>query len=289
VNSPAEAVHFFKDLKKPCVLKPMNGSGSELLFLAHSSDRAGEYCRRIQLGLTQRRKERMYASAENENVAVLMEEYMQGDEYSCDFIVADDQVKLIRLARKIPAKEGPFGTIRGYLLCSLAEAGLDESLLMGTLMRCARALGIQRAFCMLDFMVSEGRVALIELSPRPGGDCLPALLRTAGGLDILLMYLDFCQQRPLASPGPIGAETYVGLRLHASRPGRLNRIDTRRLERDDRVRDLQVIRRVGHMIAMPPVDYDSWLLGHVIFLAHGDVDPELQCRALMAQLEVEIC
>jgi biotin carboxylase len=289
VHSRAEAIRFFDDLRKPCVLKPLNGSGSELLFLAHSADRAGEYYCRIQQGLMQRREDRLYESANGQHTAVLMEEYVQGDEYSCDFIVDNGHVQLIRLTRKIPAPDGPFGTIRGYLLCSAAEAGIAEPLLLETLMQCAYALGIERSYCMLDFMMSGGRMVLIELSPRPGGDCLPALLRTAGGLDVLSLYLDFCQQRPFVLSGPIQESNYVGLRLHARKGGRLNRIDTRRLECDDRVRDLQVIRREGHQITMPPADYNSWLLGHVIFYALDGVDLELQCRMLTEQFEVEIC
>lgn len=289
VHSRAEAIRFFDDLRKPCVLKPLNGSGSELLFLAHSADRAGEYYCRIQQGLMQRREDRLYESANGQHTAVLMEEYVQGDEYSCDFIVDNGHVQLIRLTRKIPAPDGPFGTIRGYLLCSAAEAGIAEPLLLETLMQCAYALGIERSYCMLDFMMSGGRMVLIELSPRPGGDCLPALLRTAGGLDVLSLYLDFCQQRPFVLSGPIQESNYVGLRLHARKGGRLNRIDTRRLECDDRVRDLQVIRREGHQITMPPADYNSWLLGHVIFYALDGVDLELQCRMLTELVEVEIC
>jgi biotin carboxylase len=290
VYSRAEAIRFFKDLRKPCVLKPLNGSGSELLLLAHSADRAGKYYCRIQQGLMQRRENRLYESVNGQHTAVLMEEYIQGDEYSCDFIIDNGHVQLIRLTRKIPAlDDGPFGTICGYLLCSAAATGIAESLLLETLMQCAHALGIERSFCMLDFMMSGGRMVLIELSPRPGGDCLPALLRAASGLDILSLYLDFCQRRPFVLPGPIQESNYVGLRLHAHKEGKLNRIDTHRLECDARVRDLQMIRREGHQITMPPADYSSWLLGHIIFHAFPGVDPELQCRMLTEQFEVEIC
>ena len=39
---------------------------------------------------------------------------------------------------------------------------------------------------------------------------------------------------------------------------------------------------------MPPADYDSWLLGHVIFEPDPDPDPAVQCRRLAAKLAVEM-
>jgi biotin carboxylase len=289
ITSPAQAARFFSDIQGPCVFKPLSGSGSELIFCAHSAAQAETYFSQIHHGLTQRQGDRLYDLRHGQQTVVLGEACIEGDEYSCDFILAGNTVQIIRLARKIPAPDGPFGTIMGYLLTRDLPPGVDEPSLRQVLLKSALALGLERAFCMIDFMVHQGRIILIELAPRPGGDCLPALLRTASGLDILSIYLDFCQQRSFSLPPAFEAVPYIGLRLHAQRSGQLKRIDTQRLQRDERVRDLAMVRRPGDQITMPPADYTSWLLGHVIFVPDRSMAPEFQCRLLMDQLEVEIC
>jgi hypothetical protein len=52
--------------------------------------------------------------------------------------------------------------------------------------------------------------------------------------------------------------------------------------------EIYLTRRPGHRIKMPPEDYDSWLLGHVIFHPDAHSDPEAQCRELIEKLVVEV-
>ena len=68
----------------------------------------------------------------------------------------------------------------------------------------------------------------------------------------------------------------------------MKKIDARRLQRDRRVVEIYLTRRPGHQIKMPPEDYDSWLLGHVIFEPDGHSEPEAQCRELIDKLIVEV-
>ena len=157
-----------------------------------------------------------------------------------------------------------------------------------TLYRSAAALGLDRAVCMLDFKVHQGRIFLLELAPRPGGDCLPYLLRCCWGLDMLGLYLDFCEQRPVDFTPPADARPCLGLRLHARQAGILKKIEARRLAQDPRVREIHLTRKHGDRVLMPPDDYDSWLLGHVIFEPHAGVELAAQCRVLGEKLVVEM-
>jgi hypothetical protein len=68
----------------------------------------------------------------------------------------------------------------------------------------------------------------------------------------------------------------------------LKKIDTRQLQHDNRVREIHLTRQPGHQIKMPPDDYDSWLLGHIIFDPDVDTAPEAQCRELLEKLVVEV-
>ena len=288
IRSAIEAVHFYQDLEAPCVLKPPGGSGSELIFRCDSEGDCRHYFTKIIDGLQQRRNNRLYRSFLTSDPMVLAEEFVLGEEYSCDFVVENDQVEVIRLTRKILSSEGPFGTASGYLLPASLPAEIKTYDFRRILYQSALALGINRAICMLDFMVCKNQIVLLELSPRPGGDCLPSLLRRCLNLDVITLYLDFCQQRPWRFQKPAISNPCVGLRLLAERSGSLKKIDTRPLQHDSRMREIHLTRQPGHQITMPPDDYDSWLLGHIIFDLDIDTAPEVQCRALLEKLVVEV-
>ena len=288
IRSATEAVHFHQDLGGPCVLKPLGGSGSELIFRCDSERDCKQYFAKIVDGLRQRRNNRLYRSFRTSDPVILAEEFVLGEEYSCDFVIENGRVEVIRLTRKILSSRGPFGTASGYLLVGPLPEEIKEFDFRETLCQSAAVLGINRAICMLDFMVCENRIVLLELSPRPGGDCLPSLLRCCLNLDVITLYLDFCQQRPWRLQKPANSNPCLGLRLHAERSGSLKKVDTRQLQHDSRVREIHLTRQPGHQIKMPPDDYDSWLLGHIIFDPDVDTAPEAQCRTLLEKLVVEV-
>jgi hypothetical protein len=288
VHSEAAAVRFQRELKTPVVLKPLSGSGSELVFVGSDEAACRQNFRLICKGLRLRRNQRLYTDYSPQVPEILAEGLVAGDEYSCDFIVENGRCDVIRLTRKIRASSGPFGTIRAYLLETGVPADIDHREFHRTLLQSATALGIHGAICMLDFMVDQGRMVLLELAPRPGGDCLPFLLRRARRLDMLRLQLDFARRAPLRLKSRCQTRPWVGLRVHARREGVLKGIHTGALAGDPRIREIHMPRRPGHKITLPPEDYDAWLLGHVIFTPDGRSAIELQCRELAATVRVEL-
>jgi len=288
IRSAAEAADFSRELGGACVLKPLSGSGSELIFCCADAQACEKSFHDIRQGLLQRRENPLYKSFFSDDPVILAEALINGDEYSCDFVIEDGRAQIIRLTRKIVSSDGPFGTALGYILPAALPAAVDEDDLLQTLARSAEALGLERAVCMLDFMVHQDRIVLLELAPRPGGDCLPFLLRRCWNLDVLELFLDFCQGRPLRLPPRSAAHPCIGLRLHARQGGTLRKIDAGRLQQDQRVSEVHLTRRPGHRIKMPPEDYDTWLLGHVIFEPDAHSEPQAQCRELLEKLIVEV-
>lgn len=288
IGSAIEAAQFFRKLGGACVLKPLSGSGSELIFGCQDARTCEKRFRDIRQGLQQRRENRLYKSFFLDDSVILAEALVDGDEYSCDFVLENGQAKVIRLTRKILSSSGPFGTTLGYLLPAELPISIYEDGFLQTLAASAEALGLVRAICMLDFIIHKNQMVLLELAPRPGGDCLPFLLRHHWNLDILRLLLDFSRGRPLQLNKKSDSGTCIGLRLHAGTGGTLKKIDTGQLERDKRVAQVYLKRRPGHRINMPPEDYDSWDLGHVIFHPDGHSEPQAQCRELLEKLVVEI-
>lgn len=288
LTSPEDAARFFKQMNGPCVLKPISGSGSELLFLCKSPDECERGYQDILNGLKKRTENRLYRSRFGNYTSILGEEFIAGEEYSCDFLVENGRVEVIRLSRKIPDKSGPFGTTQGYILPVSLPVEMDSKDFYQTLHQGARALGLSRAICMLDFLIRENKMILLEMTPRPGGDCLPFVMHHCYNLDILNLNLDFAQRRPIRIPQPDHHGPYIGLRLHAKSNGILKKIDAGSLHQDPRVREIHLPRTPGHVIRMPPLDYDSWLLGHIIFRPIDDTDLRYQCDELLKKITVEV-
>jgi len=288
VASPEDATAFLREAGGPVVLKPIGGSGSELMFLCGSEADCKRHFGTIVEGLVQRRDHRLYRPFAAAGAGILAEALVAGEEYSCDFVLEKGRATVLRLTRKVRFDEDPFGTAKAYSLPEIWPEELKDGQFEAILQRSAGALGIERAVCMLDFFMADGRMNLLEMAPRPGGDCLPPLLRCCCQLDMLQVMLDFACRKPLDHKPPMPHTAMVGLRLHASTEGTLATIDDRELRSDPRVREIHLSRRPGHVIKRPPVDYDAWLLGHVIFVPDTDRDVASQCRELHDRLQIEV-
>ena len=288
IGTEEEAVHFYEKSAGSCVLKPINGSGSELVFCCDSATACRENFLIIKDGVNRRQESRMYAGLENGERICLAEETVKGEELSCDFIIEDDNLTLIRVARKIISKNAPFGTARAYILLPSSEPILKQEVLSRSLYRSAKALGIKNAMCMADFIVRDGKPVFLEMAPRPGGDCLPFLLQTAWAVDIFQLNLDFAAGKPVQIKKSQSDVPYIGLRIHSTRQGVLKSIKVDSLANDPRLISVQMIRKPGHKITMPPEDYDSWYLGFLSFRPLEGVDMESQCDQLTKKIEITV-
>ena len=287
INRLEDALDFMAFTRGPIVLKPVSGSGSELVFKCRTPEDCADGFGAIREGLARRADNPLFQKSRGD--LMLAEEMIQGTEFSADFIVDGIKAMIIRVCRKIKYRSHPFGTIAGYQLLADPESVLDMAGLKETLFRGAASLGITQGICMVDFIRNrEGQNVLIEMTPRPGGDCLPQLIREAMGLDMLGLALDVAGAISPVLEGIKPGRDLIGLRIFAPGAGVLKRVDFDSLAEDPRVRSIVINRPVGHVIAMPPEDYDSWLLGHYILEPSGPGFPETLSRVTASRIHVEV-
>jgi len=294
VHNVSDAVSFLHKIDGPAVLKPLTGSGSELIFLCSTENECVVAFDTLQSKLTHHLNRRMYApyicdrrKVDPRRVFVI-EEFVRGNEYSCDFAVDGDHVEIFRIAKKILDPKQTFGTTLAYLLPSPLPEGLEEDNFLNQLGTAAKSMGLNRAICMLDFIVRGNQAFMIELAPRPGGDCLPPLLLKSCGMDILGRTLDFAEGYPFISSTLLQWRTLVGVRLFATCSGEIEQIDSSDLLKDRRVVEYHLKRGLGHRVILPPEDYESRLLGHVIFEPTGHENIENECIEIASKLKIEI-
>jgi biotin carboxylase len=289
VTSEKEAVRFAAEVHGPVVLKPLTGSGSELTFRCDRPEDCRAAFRLIRTGLARRAQARMYApaSGSSRQPMIEIEEWIEGPEFSCDFIIDGDNVLIIRIASKLLSTKMPFGTTLAYLLPARLPGELTESVLADRLKDAALAAGISRAVCMVDFIVRDGQPYFLELTPRPGGDCLPPLIMRSCGLDMLGVALDVAEGHLVAVPPAADWTRLVGLRLFARQAGRISRLDASAVMAHPAMVECYFKRTPGHQVVLPPEDYDSWLLGHIVFRPSSYRLMESECLTLASRIIVE--
>lgn len=289
VGNPAEAINFIECLKQPVVIKPLTGSGSELTFYCEDKFDCMRAFVLTREHLIAHPNARMYRRAVHSGADIDprdvygIESYISGREYSCDFIVNGDDVEIIRIAKKIHAHDRSFGTTLAYIVPSSLPGSVSPDNLKKHLKQAACSVGIERSLCMIDFIVHNDSLYFLEIAPRPGGDCLPFLIRQSGGLDILGLTLDFSEGVPIDITAPHNWKRLVGLRLFAKHEGIIEKIDDTVLRSDARVREIYFKHRESHEVILPPDDYDSRILGHVIFEPTSH-NIEKECHELSEKL-----
>ena len=293
VRNLSEIYDFFDRMGKPVVLKPLTGSGGELVFRCGDHPECLQAYETIINRLTEAGENRLYLkdSQASEDLDplhdVVLEEFIPGQEYSCDFFLHNGSLEVIRTAKKIPTAGVQVGaTTAAYVVPAVLPGEIPSSVFLDQLYRAATALGLDRALCMVDFIVWQGKAYLLELTPRPGGDCLPWLIQQSCGLDMIGLALDMAQGQNISTIPRKSWRTLVGLRLFAQQAGTVKGIDEGDLRRDPRVQQTLIKRKPGHRVVLPPHDYDSRLLGHVIFRPTGSISLETECAELASKLKV---
>jgi biotin carboxylase len=285
-----EDIHaFMRETGEPVILKPRAGSGSALTFRCDAIDTAAEHYAGILKGLKDHTDNRLFQTiGPDRQPGVICEEWVSGDEFSCDAYINGKDVRILRTARKYFSAELPVGTTLAYEIPGGLPDGIPEASFREQLGQAAAALGLKRGLCMVDFIHCNGRCYFLELSPRLGGDCLPWLIKESCGVDMLELALDFAEGLSPAMPPPDQWEHLIGVRFHADRAGRLAAIRPRFREYNENVRSQLWIRHPGDRIQLPPKDYDMWLLGHIIFSPRAVLDIPQQIRDLLRAVQVDI-
>lgn len=291
VNTKIEVLKFLDQVPAGIVLKPFCGSGSELVFKCVTRRQCDTAFNAVTEGLTARTGNPLFKPTDAGTFQMLAEEWVAGPEFSCDFFMEKDRAVILRKTRKIKVDSRPFGTISGYAICP--ENDNDErmpsnEILSDLFHKAARALGIKTGVCMVDFILRDKEPVLIEMTPRPGGDCLPFLLKEAANIDILGLTLDAAEGFAWKNEKKGPHIPLVAFRIHARRNGVLKRINTTAVENDKRVKKIHLIHTPGHRVTMPPQDYDSWLLGHIIIEPNRRRFFETECLLLAKRIDIEM-
>jgi len=305
INSPhaslcanlKETLAFFRHHEENIVLKPLSGSGSELLFHCTRDDEVRTAVETMEEELPKRRVNPLFSTFPDlvQGYEIdpcrswIAEEFAAGEEFSCDFVYQDGEVIFIRETGKLKAADKPFGSVLAYTFPPLYPDGFRKERLVDILKKAVLSLGFDWGFFMVDYVIRGGLPVLIELTPRPGGDSIPDLMKIGAGLDTLGVYLQFVTGR-FKAPFPVSLrpQSYASINLYAPREGTIVKLDGRKIQSLPHVRSLFFRKKEGDRVILPPRDYDNRLLGYCIVATEPGTDLLRECQRLEDLLVVSI-
>jgi biotin carboxylase len=296
-SSLQETIAFFKSRGQNMVLKPVAGSGSELLFHCQAESDVRKAVGLLEEELPKRKGNPLFRPFPSPAGNALIdpcgcwvaEEFISGPEFSCDFVLQDEEVFVIRETGKIKAEDKPFGSVLAYTFPPRYPEGFQKRILKKALKKATNALGFDWGFFMVDYILHQGAPVLIEMTPRPGGDSIPELVGAATGMDTLALYLDFVQGR-FNPPQELHLtpESFAGLNFFAPGEGKIEVLEGGKVRACPHVKKLFFKKKPGDRVILPPKDYDNRLLGYCIIEASPGLDLVEETRRLQQMLEVRI-
>lgn len=163
----------------PNVLKPVSGTGSQFLFFNENKKQLEQNFQLLSTAALHTdgdgRFNRRNVTVDGKTFSLdprsqfLLEQFIDGDEYSCDFIIQGNTVEIIRVVKKL---KGPyFGFFSAYHLLTLEELeknGITLKKLNNLCHKIAQAFSIDKGVCMVDFKKFNGNLTVLESSIRPG-------------------------------------------------------------------------------------------------------------------------
>ena len=297
-DSIEQTMKFFKELGgDPAVIKPMSASGSELVFYCENEDDVADSVEEISWQLALRKTGPFYRKlpgAEevpsfDPSTHWVVEEYIHGTEFSCDFVLKDDELTVIRLTEKVKDMEQTFGSMLAYCIPATLPVEFSTSELALIFKSAVKSLGFNHGWFMVDFIINEKGPFIIEVTPRPGGDSIPDLVESATGEDILGVYLDLISGR-IHDINPIqySSTPLASMNIFAPKAGIITELDCSDFIDLQWIKNIYISKSVNDMIILPPHDYDSRKIGYFIVESKGPEDLRQKQKILMEKINLTI-
>ncbi|GGW04239.1 MULTISPECIES: ATP-grasp domain-containing protein [Streptomyces] len=224
------------------------------------------------------------ASRSREDTSVLVEEYLDGPEFSVECVTHRGTTTAVAVTRK-HLGPAPYFDETGHTVDA------DDPLLAQVAPAAAaavKALGITDGVQHVELRLVDGRPRLIEVNARIGGDMIGHLVHLATGIDLPRAAADLaCGRAPDLTPTRNGA---AGIRmLYPDTSGILTErnINQPFAAHTPWLRQVQWIREIGDQLVLPP-DGDLYVARAGFYIVTGRTTAEVTERLDTAADEITV-
>ena len=173
--SEGDSIDIIKDIKYPIIVKPTDRSGSRGITKLENSN-----------GLEEAIDKAIECSFEKK---AIVEEYIEGNEYSMECISFNGEHKMLAVTKKYTTGAPHFIETGHMEPSDLSEEEIFKA--KEEIFKALDALDVQMGASHSEFKVDdEGNIRIIEIGSRMGGDCIGSdLVRLSTGYDFTKMVI----------------------------------------------------------------------------------------------------
>jgi len=217
-GGPEDVRAFLRAHPGGVVLKPANRQGSVGTMILTDPGRVDDAWERCL-----RQDEGVFVPDRRMPLAMLVEQYVAGHEYSVEMFLSDGEPVFAGVTDKL-LYPGPRPIEQGHVVPADVSPELAERL-TGQTRRLLAAVGFGTGVVHCEWIVSGGVPYLVECAGRFGGDGIVALLQHAYGFDPVRTYQRLMAGEPPDGPLPRQAASAAAVRFLAAAPGLVEAVD----------------------------------------------------------------
>ena len=231
------------------ILKPSRNSGSRGIAKVSRNMDKGDFIRAYDEALS-----------ESRDHSVLIEQFIEGPEFSIEIIVWNDKVNVLTVTDKKTTDAPHFVELGHNQPSCFSDA--DVETLKAAAIAGVRALGVNNCACHAEAKLMNGKAYLMEVGARLGGDFISTeLTHLSTGIDMVAAAIDVAlgvEPDLSAKEEPKG----VCIRYFCPKPGKLVSISNTEVLNNPHVYLLEIYPKEGDVI--PAVTSSLCRSGHVI-------------------------
>lgn len=231
------------------ILKPTRNSGSRGIA-------------KVEKGISKELFIELYRRAldESRDHSVLIEQFIEGPEFSVEVIVWQGEPHVLAVTDK-KTTEAPYFVELGHNQPSIFPEEIQQKLKDGAIAG-IKALGLSNCAAHCELKVQDGEVYLMEIGARMGGDFISTeLTHLSTGIDMVAAAISVVLGME-PNLQPIEEKHGVCIRYFSPKPGKLIAIEGEEALKNAHVYDAEIYHQVGDMI--PEVKSSLDRSGHVI-------------------------
>lgn len=170
VPSQPELETVIDKITYPCIMKPTDNAGSRGVVLCHSREEL--------------ESEYDYSHHESRGGAVIIEEYLQGPEFSIEVMVVDGAPHVLQITDKLTTGAPHFVEMGHSQPTRQNEENREK--IIDLACRAVKAVGIHVGPAHVEMILTEDGPKMVELGARMGGDCITThLVPLSTGIDMV--------------------------------------------------------------------------------------------------------
>lgn len=242
-------MYLQNDFSTDGILKPSRNSGSRGIAKVSRDMEKADFVKAYDIALN-----------ESRDKSVLIEQFIEGPEFSIEIIVWNGKVNVLTVTDK-KTTGAPHFVELGHNQPSCFSATEVETLKAAAVAG-VKALGVNNCACHAEAKLMEGKAYLMEIGARLGGDFISTeLTHLSTGIDMVAAAINVAlgvepDLKPKEEPKS------VCIRYFCPNPGKLVSISNTEILKDPRVYLWEIYHKVGDVI--PEVTSSLCRSGHVI-------------------------